>query len=422
MAYALVHSSRASGLTSVRQHRPARRAGHVIHGRGLVDLVQPRVTALMPMPVLQTKLNVGAPNDRFEEEAHRVADQVMRLADPPRTDAPDPVGEVAPGGIQRLCAECEEEVMRRTADDEEDELQMQRAARATPQIGPGLQAEIRGLRGGGQRLSAAERAFFEARFGHDFGQVRIHTDAHAMALAHAVGARAFTVGTDIVLGDGEHARRTETGRKLLAHELTHTLQQHDGEAVQRLTISPIVNRMNPSWTCGQHMRHWKFELSTGAPDEGYMVQQIDYSLNLQGCPSSGLGSFTATETFWEAWRHNKGGTLDAGFTNFTDHSTRASDPGKIGQVRSLGTVKFFLKTTTGDLGDVGRNPTTVDSRNKGWSTTAVPMSGGQPALKGPTAPPWWNDPPVEGPATREAGADWQCCGVASDFSRPFGKP
>jgi hypothetical protein len=79
--------------------------------------------------------------------------------------------------------------------------------------------------GGGRELPASVRAHFEPRFGADFGGVRIHTGPQAEASASALQARAFTVGRDIVFGRGELAPETGRGRHLLAHELTHVLQQ-----------------------------------------------------------------------------------------------------------------------------------------------------------------------------------------------------
>ncbi len=79
--------------------------------------------------------------------------------------------------------------------------------------------------GPGQPLNPAIRAFFEPRFGHDFSKVRIHADAQASESARAVNARAFTAGRDVVFGKGEYAPGTGEGRRLLAHELTHVVQQ-----------------------------------------------------------------------------------------------------------------------------------------------------------------------------------------------------
>jgi len=81
------------------------------------------------------------------------------------------------------------------------------------------------LRAPSQALDVATRSFMESRFGHDFGEVRVHTDARAATSAQAANARAYTMGRDVVFGAGQYAPGTDTGRKLLAHELTHVVQQ-----------------------------------------------------------------------------------------------------------------------------------------------------------------------------------------------------
>ena len=89
-------------------------------------------------PAIQRRIEIGEPDDRFEQEADRVADQVMRMPDPQRTDSIDVAGEGIPGGIQRLCAECEEEVRRQPIEAEEEQVQMKGASGATPEIGAAL--------------------------------------------------------------------------------------------------------------------------------------------------------------------------------------------------------------------------------------------------------------------------------------------
>jgi hypothetical protein len=101
------------------------------------------------------------------------------------------------------------------------------------------------LPSGGQPLAASAREFFEPRFGHDFSQIRIHSDASAAASADMFAARAYTVGSDIVFARGEYAPDSRAGRGLLAHELTHTIQQHSGvaRAIQR---DPNASTMPPN--------------------------------------------------------------------------------------------------------------------------------------------------------------------------------
>ena len=83
------------------------------------------------------------------------------------------------------------------------------------------------LRASGQPLESQTRADMESRLGHNFGRVRVHTDAQAAESANAVHAQAYTAGHDIVFGDGRYAPHSVEGKKLLAHELAHTIQQSE---------------------------------------------------------------------------------------------------------------------------------------------------------------------------------------------------
>ena len=100
---------------------------------------------------------------------------------------------------------------------------------------PGLVHEV--LHSSGEPLEAASRALFEPRFGHDFSQVRVHTDAKAAESARATNSLAYTVGNQIVFGEGRYAPRTAAGQRLMAHELTHVLQQRCGAAADSMLSS-----------------------------------------------------------------------------------------------------------------------------------------------------------------------------------------
>lgn len=96
------------------------------------------------------------------------------------------------------------------------------------------------LRSPGQPLDTATRAFMEPRFGHDFSHVRVHTDAKAAESARSVNALAYTVDSHVVLGSGHYAPHTSSGRKLLAHELTHVVQQSNAlSPAGALSIGPV---------------------------------------------------------------------------------------------------------------------------------------------------------------------------------------
>ncbi|KAF5437056.1 protein of unknown function (DUF4157) [Candidatus Methanophagaceae archaeon] len=155
---------------------------------------------------IQAKLKIGQPGDRYEQEADRMADAVMRKPEP---------------RVQRQSEEEEE----KEEEGEEELLQTKGRTGKTPEITPNLESRIESMKGGGQPLPESTRAFFEPRFGYDFSRVRAHTDAQAAETAQTLNARAFTMGHDIVFGAGQYVPGTSEGRRLMAHELTHVVQQ-----------------------------------------------------------------------------------------------------------------------------------------------------------------------------------------------------
>ncbi len=166
-------------------------------------------------PTIQTKLTVNRPGDPFEQEADRVADQVMRMTAPTMVQRTWSACQDE-DKVQRKCTECEEE-------EKKTELQ---ETTAGPQFAPPSVHDV--LSSPGQPLDPATRAFMEPRFGQDFGHVRIHTDAGAAESAYAVNALAYTVGPNVVFGAGKYAPASSEGRRLLAHELTHVVHQGAG--------------------------------------------------------------------------------------------------------------------------------------------------------------------------------------------------
>jgi len=153
------------------------------------------------------------------------------------------------GVIQRLCTECaetgkEDETVHRMAspdqlsdeDDAEDEqVNPQASQTPAPAITTSTAANIRALNSGGSQLPGPTKDFFETRFGADFSHVRVHTDSRAAETAHSINAKAFTFGQNIAFGSGRYAPHTAEGQHLLAHELTHVVQQ-GAASVQTQTI------------------------------------------------------------------------------------------------------------------------------------------------------------------------------------------
>jgi hypothetical protein len=217
---------------------------------------------LLRSSAIQAKLTVSQPGDQYEQEADRVADQVMRMPDPAtpatvRSDGPPQISR-----LQRKCAQGGEEEIRRQAmngtmeEEEESSLQAKEVSGQVSEVTPAVQTQIDGVRGGGQPLSESTRAFFEPRFGRDFSNVRVHTDARAVESARAVNALAYTVGHDVVFGAGQYQPDTSAGQRLLAHELTHVTQQsyvaekppamigQRGKAYGSQTLGPVLQRVS----------------------------------------------------------------------------------------------------------------------------------------------------------------------------------
>ena len=177
---------------------------------------------------LQPKLAISQPDDPYEQEADRVAEQVMRMPDPASMRSSVDTARGTPVAIQRQCAACASGRQPCSACEEDESVAVSRKAQGA--IGGDVPASVGSvLRSAGQPLAASSRAFFEPRFGQNLGQVRVHSDGAAQQSARDVNALAYTVGSHVVFGTGRYAPGTSDGQRLLAHELTHVVQQ-DGKA------------------------------------------------------------------------------------------------------------------------------------------------------------------------------------------------
>ena len=191
--------------------------------------IRPPVISQPTAPPLQRKLEIGAVNDPLEAEADRVAEHVTRMPDPAiaiRSATPH---------ISRKCAACEEE----------DQKKVQRKptgeAKSAGEVQPLVQDV---LRSPGRSLDSATRAFMEPRFGADFSGVRVHDDAQATKSAKSVHALAYTVGNNVVFNTNQYRPASVAGQRLLAHELTHVVQQ-SGESKQRLRRKELPDEETP---------------------------------------------------------------------------------------------------------------------------------------------------------------------------------
>jgi len=179
---------------------------------------------------LQAKLRIGQPRDKYVQEADRVADAVMRMSEPQVQRQAEPEEEEEEEELIQTKALSEQItplVQRQEGEEEEEEIQTKPLPNQTSEVVSDMETSINSIRGGGQPLPGSTRAFFEPRFGQDFSQVRLHTDTRAAESARAVNAQAYTIENNIVFGDGQYNPKTNSGKSLLAHELTHVVQQTD---------------------------------------------------------------------------------------------------------------------------------------------------------------------------------------------------
>lgn len=195
---------------------------------------------------LQPKLLLGASSDSFEREAEAVANQIAGGGSSQRyvqSSAP-------PQTVRRKCAACEAGKPCSACKEEEEkkgliQRSLESAAEPIATNAPASVEQV--LRSPGQPLSRSTRAFFEPRLGADLSGVRVRTDAAAAASARDVNAAAYTVGQDLVFGSGRYAPDTPAGLHLLAHELTHVVQQspdvrRETADVEKSLAVPIVQR------------------------------------------------------------------------------------------------------------------------------------------------------------------------------------
>lgn len=175
--------------------------------------------------VVQPKLSINAPGDDFEQEADAMAERVMRM--PANENHQGPKTGIIGASIQRKCTSCEEEekkrkpIMRKTEN-----------GSGGIQAAPSLVSALNASKGGGSPLSSGTRSFMENAYSANFSKVRIHTDEKASEMSEGINAKAFTHGSDIYFKSGLYQPGTGEGKRLLAHELTHVVQQ--GIDVQRM--------------------------------------------------------------------------------------------------------------------------------------------------------------------------------------------
>jgi hypothetical protein len=202
----------------------------------------------------QPALTVNAPGDQYEQEADHVAETVMRMPDPALSSTK--INGFSPPTVSRLPA-----ISRIQAS----------GGNGAFQAPTSVETRINQMQNGGQALPAEEQNFFEERMGYDFSHVRIHTDANAVQASRDIHAHAFTIGNNIAFNAGAYQPGIEAGRRLLAHELTHVVQQSHN--VQEKPVQRLVNPARVS--CNRYPRTYPIFRAIGTDDPVGALQAAD---------------------------------------------------------------------------------------------------------------------------------------------------
>ncbi|MDJ0647865.1 MAG: DUF4157 domain-containing protein, partial [Xenococcaceae cyanobacterium MO_188.B19] len=223
------------------------RSSKLGHSLGNFALSAPRTTS--PSPLVQTKLTISTPGDKQEQEADTVAAKVVERINQPNFAAEAKAKSIARNTIRS------QHLARRQSPLPINPSKSKRLVHLSPQskrmtavtiqaprlsFHNNLEASIQRARGGGQPLGNKVREPMEQALGADFSEVKIHTDSQADQLNNAIQARAFTTGQDIFFRQGEYNPENREGQGLLAHELTHVVQQTGGQKVQK-----AQNKLSP---------------------------------------------------------------------------------------------------------------------------------------------------------------------------------
>ena len=267
------------------------------------------VQRLIKSGALQAKLMIGQPGDKYEQEADRVAEAVMRMPEPgvqrqveeeekkkeeEKLIQTKPLSEQITPLVQKQVEEEEEEeliqtkplaaqvtplVQRQIEEEEEKEeeelLQTKRYTGQASEVTSNLESRVKSLKGNGQPLPEADRGFMERRFGVYFSGVRMHTDSNAIQMNRELNAEAFTYGKNIYFGAGRYNPSTSSGKRILAHELTHVVQQNGG-------IGGIEIRRESSSKPRKNLRGVVSEIYQKSVGHGIIQRIVELHVNLRG--------------------------------------------------------------------------------------------------------------------------------------------
>lgn len=375
------------------------------------------VKSASKIPLVQRKLTIGQANDEYEEEADRVAEQVMRMSEPEslarqivspsqfptlqreREDREAEQEEEKKIQMNPLSASMSPTVQRQEIQDEEKEkVQTKPSPQPTPEnntseMGHRLTSQLNTSKGSGEHLLKETRTFMEPRFGVDFGQVRIHTDHQAAQMNRELGAQAFTHGRDIYFGAGKYNTRSNEGKKLLAHELTHVIQQNKVNLSLPKGFSAAHNQLTRSLAASVSTIHAK-EVQAAPTVTGITVgTEIGIGRNIRATAQVAPGTPRNTALNWSLVGPPAGATITPQGRTATIQSV--NNAAALAAAGGTFQVRCALAATPGD-NFTSPNITLVGIT--GITFTAAPVFANQPIAGGGTAvfPPNTVDPNRDG--------------------------
>jgi len=270
-----------------------------------VELVQPKLKTNAEYPVhhleevqrvvgIQAKLKIGQPGDVYEQEADRVAAEVVRRMNAPQSQIIQrqefPEDEPEKLQIKPLVQYCQGTLVQRSA------------AVNVKAFTPSLEVAIQRSRGSGHALPHQVREPMEQVFGADLSSVRIHTGAEANALNRALNARAFTTGRDIFFQKGVYNPGSFSGRKLIAHELVHVIQQHRSFNAPSLQLNPDDGTQNLVLDCfewvGDLIRVLGWATLAGSEETGRASIHLLHNMFGSGEPITVPREWIMASTIW----------------------------------------------------------------------------------------------------------------------------
>ncbi len=332
---------------------------------------------------IQAKLNIGQSGDRYEKEADAVAEQVVNQRNPLNS---------SPAIVQKKCEGCEEKdqiqekketdnfihkkpIFESVGESKEETLQA-KTTHDHIQLSQDLESKLQSTNGKGSPLSKETRAEMETGFGANFNNVRIHTDSQAAQMNKGLGARAFTHGADIYFNQGQFNSSSKEGKKLLAHELTHTIQQGSVATNQPtvmksngLSGTNVIQRSDAAYEAGGLSNAITSGTMTADAIMGTTVT-ADNCRGLFGC-NVGFNfskAYKGTYPYAAAGKDVRG--IYVKIESVYDHNIC----GSCDQIRLIQVLRYFKKGSTGEI--ITDEPTNDTRRERaGWSDPDAPSRG-----------------------------------------------